>query len=111
MKGDSSADNENGSREDTSTSKTCNGSTYDECCRGWSYTTNKRSKFEDKKGNKENPFEGIEGIKFAVDKLECASREKIHRDVPTYIIECLEMICDFRNCRCDDCVVQSNTED
>ena len=71
------ADNENGTREDTSSADASNGTANDESSRVGRNTANQGANLKDGQCRQIHPFNRVESVEFAVDELCCARGQQI----------------------------------
>jgi hypothetical protein len=98
-------DDQDGSREDTSSAHTRNRTADDQSRGVRGDTADERADLEDEQGNEVDPFDAVEGVEFAVNKLCCAGGEEICGAIPADVVEGFELICDAGDSCCDDCVI------
>lgn len=102
--GNSVRDNEDSAREDTGTAHSGDRSANDKCYGVGGCTTDQGADFEDGESGEVDPFEVQEGVHLSEEELEGASCEEVGGAVPADIINRLELVRNFGDCRCWDAV-------
>lgn len=103
-------DNEQGTGENTSSTKTSDSTAENETDRVGSSTAYERSEFEEKQSTEIDPFDGVESVEFAKDEGDGTSGQEVSRTVPTNVLEGVEFVSDARNGSGDNGVVLEKSQ-
>ncbi len=84
-------------REDSSSAKAGNSTSYDEDGRVWCGTADGRPDFEDANAGEEDDLRAIEGVDPPKEELKGAASKHVSRSIPPNVLERVELVCDLRN--------------
>lgn len=68
----------------------------------WRTSAYKRANLEDGQGDEVDPVDLVFNIEFTEYELERAGGQEVGRSIPGHIFEGVEIICDLRDCSCND---------
>ncbi|QSZ32070.1 hypothetical protein DSL72_001639 [Monilinia vaccinii-corymbosi] len=85
-------------KKDTSGTQSSDRSANDQGYRGMRCCADKRPDLEDSNGNEVNIFDGEMTVKFAIEQLKGAQREKIGVGPPPKVLRCIKLDADDGYC-------------